>query len=181
MEFHHLKEHLRFWQMNMKATSAVKRKLLPQKLGELTLAPGQAKHLKEIAALHQRLYHLPFLGWLYWLYRFRASRLITVALDRNGQVVGYECFMVNESELGQDILHSVYLGVAESHQGQGLAAALRRYSVESFNHGNVAALSTVVPVGAMKAMRSAQKAGYAIEKASLKPPGYYLVRHLSAA
>lgn len=179
MELHHIREHLRLWQMNQHCARRVMRKHNTEQFGELTFCTGQVKHLKEIQALHLRLFKVPMLNWLVWLYRFRSPQLVSLALNKEGKVVGYECFMINESEVSENILHSVYVGVDEAYQGKGVATALRSYSIRSYDFGNLTALSTVAGTHDIKALRCAQKAGYAIEKASLKPPGHYLVRHLT--
>ena len=179
MEMHHLTEHIRLWQMNQRAARRVMRKPLTEQFGELTFCPGQVKHLKEIQALHLRLFKVPMLNWLVWLYRFRSPQLVSLALDPHGKVVGYECFMINESELQANILHSVYVGVDEAYQGKGVATALRSYSIRTYDFGNLNAVSTVAGTNDIKALRCAQKAGYAIAKASLKPPGHDLVRRLT--
>ncbi len=63
--------------------------------------------------------------------------------------------------------------------GNSIATALRRYSIKTYDFGNLNALSTVSDMNDIKALRSAQKAGYGIEKQALKPPGHYLVKHLT--
>lgn len=179
MELHHFKEHLRLWQMNQHCARRIVRKHSTEQFGELTFCTGQVKYLKEIQALHLRLFRVPMLNWLVWLYRFRSPQLLSLVLNQEGKVVGYECFMINESEVSANILHSVYVGVDEAYQGKGVATALRSFSVRTYDFGNLSALSTVASTNDIKALRCAQKAGYAIEKASLKPPGHYLVHHLT--
>lgn len=174
---HHLSRNILLWNMNQRLSRQIKRKNITQQYGDYTLAIGQVKHLKEIERLHLSLFREPMLGWLVWLYRFRAQNLLSVALNSEGKVIGYECFMFNEAEINDHILHEVYVGVSE--EGKGIATALRKFSIETYNFGNLNGISTVASVHDIKALRSAQKAGFAITKQSLKPPGYYLFKPLS--
>lgn len=174
---HHMSRNFKLWHMNQRLARQLMRKNITQQYGEYTLTIGNVKHLKEIERLHMSLFREPMLNWLVWLYRFRASNLLSVALNAEGKVVGYECFMFNEAEIEDRILHEVYVGVSE--EGKGIATALRKFSLETFNFGNICGISTVAGLHDIKALRSAQKAGFAITKQSLKPPGNYLFKALS--
>ena len=88
MELHHIKEHLRLWQMNQLCARRVVRKHNTEQFGELTFCTGQVKHLKEIQALDLRVFKVPMLNWLVWLYRFRSPQLVSLALNQEGKVVG---------------------------------------------------------------------------------------------
>ena len=101
MELHHIREHLRLWQMNQHCARRVMRKHNTEQFGELTFCTGQVKHLKEIQALHLRLFKVPMLNWLVWLYRFRSPQLVSLALNKEGKVVGYECFMAEAEFRGR--------------------------------------------------------------------------------
>ena len=70
------------------------------------------------------------------------------------------------------------MGVDPAYQGQGLSTKLRQYSISCYDFGVLSAISTVAGVDDIKAIRSAQKAGFVIVKASAKPPGHYMVRSL---
>lgn len=179
MELHHLSHNIQLWKMNQSYARQIMRKHEDVQFGEYTFTTGRVKYLKEIQSLHAQLFRQPMLNWLVWLYRFRSPELVSVVLNKEGKVVGYECFMINAGELQDHILHGLYVGVSEELQGQGIATALRKYSIESYDFGNLTALSTVAVPGDIKALRSAQKAGYAIEKQSLKPSGHYLIKRLT--
>ena len=179
MTFRNLQAELKLWQQNQKYARQIMRKHTTQQFGEFTICTGNAKYLKEIQRLHLHLFRDPIPRWLVWLYRFRASDLMTIALDKNGKVAAYQCFMMNEHEISQHIIHEVYVAVSDSYQGKGLATALRRFSIESYDFGNLLAISTVARTNDIKALRSAQKAGFTFEKMSVKPPGQYLIKHLS--
>lgn len=181
MELHHLSHNVQLWKMNQKYARQIMRRHEPEKFGDYTFVTGKVKYLKEVQSLHSQLFRVPMLNWLVWLYRFRSPELVSLVLDKENKVVGYECFMLNEGEIEHHILHSLYVGVHPSLQGQGIATALRRWSIASYDFGNLNALSTVADMSDIRALRSAQKAGYGIEKQALKPPGHYLVRHLTIA
>lgn len=178
-EIQHFKHNVRMWRMNHIASKKIIRKGESKQFGEYTFTFGQAKHLKEIEALHLRLFRQPMLGWLSWVYRFHAKDLLSVVLDKEGKVVGYECFMFNEVEIADNIIHEVYVGVDSALQGKGIATALRKYSIASYDFGNLRAVSTVALRNDIKALRSAQKAGFAIIKQSLKPVGHYMMINLN--
>lgn len=179
MELHHLSHNLRLWQMNQKYARQIVRQHDEEQFGEYTFCTGRVKYLKQIQSLHLQLFREPMLNWLVWLYRFRSPELVSLALDKEGKVIGYECFMMNEGEIKDHILHGVYVGVHADLQGKGIATALRRYSIKTYDFGNLTGLSTVALANDIKALRSAQKAGYAIEKQSLKPSGHYMFRRLT--
>ncbi len=179
MELHHLKHNVKLWHLNHRLAKGISRKCASEQFGDFTFTVGSAKYLKEVQALHLALFRQPMLPWLVWVYRFHAPQLMSLVLDKEGRVAGYEGFMFNEAEVNDNYIHEVYVGVHESLQGQGLATALRRYSINSYNFGNLAGISTVAINNDIKALRSAQKAGYAIIKQSLKPSGHYLVYKLT--
>jgi len=145
---------------------------------KLIFRRGKRDDLKKIVALHNSLYPRPFLDWLLMLYRYKASELISVATDENGEIVAYDMFMFEPSEMNDNILHELYVGVSPSYQDQGIAGRLRKYSASCYDKGCLCGLSTLAPFSNVKALRSAQKAGYAITKASAKPAAYYLFRYL---
>lgn len=173
----HLSRNIKLWNMNQHLARQLMRKNITQQYGEYMLAIGNVKYLKEIERLHTHLFREPMLNWLVWLYRFRAPQLLSMALNSKNELVGYECFMFNEAEIKDHILHEVYVGVSD--EGKGIATALRKFSIETYDFGNIKGISTVASMQDIKALRSAQKAGYAITKQSIKPPGHYLFKPLS--
>lgn len=179
MELHHFSHNIQLWKMNHKCAGKIMRHYMEEQYEDYTFATGSIKYLKQMQMLHAELFRVPMLNWLVWLYRFRSPELVSVALDKEGNLVGYECFMFNEGEVKENILHGLFVGVTERVQGKGIATALRRFSIKTYDFGNLNALSTVALVDDIKALRSAQKAGYGIEKQSLKPSGHYLVKHLT--
>ena len=87
---------------------------------------------------------------------------------------GYEIYYIGsytgiEKKLIEDY-NVPYFGIA--------TGKLRRYSADCYDGGMLSGLSTLAPFSNVKALRSAQKAGYAITKASAKPAAYYLFRYL---
>ena len=85
---------------------------------KLIFRRGKRDDLKKIVALHNSLYSRPFLEWLLMLYRNRASELISVATDEKGEIVAYDMFMFEPSEMNDNILHELYVGVSPSYQDQ---------------------------------------------------------------
>ena len=146
--------------------------------GELTFRRGNRGDLEKIVALHNTIFSRPFLDWLLILYKVRASELVSVAENKSGDIVAYDIYMFEPSEIKDNILHDLYVGVHPDYQNQGLAGKLRRYSADCYDGGMLSGLSTLAPFSNVKALRSAQKAGYAITKASAKPAAYYLFRYL---
>ncbi len=177
-DFHHLTHDYKLWRLNVRLAAGI-RKPFSKQVGDFSIASGKSSDLKAVLYLHQELFHAPLLGWLKWVYRLRASELMTVLRNGQGQIIGYSLCMFNVAEVGQHIVHEVYVGIAPAYQGQGLATLLRRAVVESYNHGSLRAISTLAPLDDVKALRSAQKVGYAIVKYAAKPPAYYLLHALS--
>ena len=83
--------------------------------------------------------------------------------------------MFEESEISEKILHELYVAVDPEYQDKGIATALRRYSVRAYaQKRTLKGLSTLARPHDIKALRTAQSAGYAITKAAAKPYAYYL-------
>lgn len=178
--FHEVTEfftHLKIIFLNyFKSRNLRKNKLLTE--GDLIFRRGERSDLKKITELHEKLFGRPFLEWLLKLYVLRSHELVSVAVNSEGEIVAYDMFMFEPAEIKDNILHELFVGVAPEYQNQGLAGRLRKYSVDCYNEGKTVGLSTLSPFSNVKALRSAQKAGYAITKASAKPAAYYLFRYL---
>ncbi|MBO8415452.1 MAG: GNAT family N-acetyltransferase [Proteobacteria bacterium] len=177
-DFEHLKHDVSLWSFNMRRSRHIRRREVKTEDG-FTFAPGSAKYLPEIEKLHLQLFRKGLLGWLRWVYKFRAPELISVLLNDKGELVGYDMFMFNTAEDGLNIIHELYVGIAPAYQGQGLAVKLRRYSKDCYDHGVLSAISTLAGVYDIKALRTAQKAGFFITKRSAKPPAHYLICNLT--
>lgn len=174
-EAQHLKKAFALWRMNMKMSKNLRQNDEVYKIDNFTFKNASPKYLHKIEALHLQLFRQPFFNWLRFIYRFRVQELGSIIVDEKDRVIAYDLFMFNESEYKDNILHELYVGVAPSYQGQGLATRLRKFSVDKYNYGRLNALSTVAAEYDIKALRSAQKAGFSIAKKSLKPPAHYLV------
>lgn len=145
-----------------------------------TLRAARKADLKDIFVLYKKIFGVELLSFLNKIYRHCYSELISVAAADTGKIVGIDLFMFQEAELGKDILHELYVGIDPEYQHQGLAAALRAYSVKTYRlGGKLKGLSTLAPFDDIKALRTAQRAGYAITKASAKPPAYYLYQAIA--
>ncbi len=179
LDFEHLNHDVRLWRLNMRLSKHVRSPFsVVDEVSGLTFASGTARLLPAVERLHQQLFRQPLLGWLRWVYRFRAPELMTVALTAQGELAGYDLFMFNAAEVPDNIIHELYLGVAPAFQGQGLSTRLRRCAGDSYDHGRLSAISTLAARDDIKALRSAQKSGFAITKFSAKPPAHYLLRPL---
>ncbi len=177
-DFHHLQHDFKLWQLNLRLSRHLRGPFRREEDGFI-YASGALRYLKDVEKLHMQLFRKPLLGWLTWVYRFRAAQLMTLLLSPSGELVGYSLCMFNAAEASEHIVHEVYVGIAPTYQGRGLSIKLRRAVAESYNHGHLSAISTLAGVDDIKALRSAQKAGYAITKFSAKPPAHYLVHPLT--
>lgn len=179
-EYHHLSRAFRLWYLNVKAAKALKQDNKSLRIEELNivLANAQKKHLKEIIALHQKLYGQNLLKWMYNIYRCKIYELGCVALNANNEVIGYCLYLFNECEVEDKILHEQYVGIAKEYQGLHLSVYLRNFSHNKYKHSYLKAISTLAFEGDIKSLRSAQKSGFSIEKKSLKPPAFYLIKKL---
>ena len=178
-QLEHLNRDLKLWRMNIRMSRQIRRQ---DELSEdgLIYRPGRAEDLKQIDELHIRVFRQPMVGWIRFVYRFRAPQLIGVVTDGDGQLVGYDAFMFNEVEYRERIIHEQYVAVAPAYQGKGISTKLRRYSIASYDDGFLTGVSTLAQEHDIKALRSAQKSGYAITKMSAKPKAYYLFIPLRA-
>lgn len=178
MDFHHLSHDFRLWQLNMQLSKHARAPFERVEDG-ITYRSGKASDLKDIDAVHQQLFRLPMLGWLRWVYRFRMPELATIARDSRGALVGYSLCMFNVSEVPEHLIHEIYIAITPDFQGKGLAVKLRRIAAQSYDHGRFAGMSTLAGVDDIKALRTAQRAGFAITKFSAKPPAHYLLYPLT--
>lgn len=172
---YHLNRDVRLWRMNMRLSRHI-RKQITRKDGDLTFTFGTAAKLKEIESLHAQCFRQLMVPWLKWVYKFRMNELCGMVLDKEGKVVAYDLFMFQEAEQDQGIIHEIYVAVAPEYQGQGLSTKLRQFSLECYDDGCLKGASTLAGFDHVKALRSAQKSGYAITKSSAKPPAHYLYR-----
>ncbi|MGN0901953.1 MAG: GNAT family N-acetyltransferase [Succinivibrio sp.] len=147
--------------------------------GELTLKRGAVKYLKQIELLHLELFRFPLFPWLSWIYRFRARDLVSVVVDKNDQVVAYDLFFFEPSEANEKFIHEIYVGVKYEYQDKGLGVKLRMYSSKCYDNGYLDGISTLAAHDNIKALRTAQKAGFGIVKESVKPRAMYLVKRLT--
>ncbi len=175
--FHHLKRDFLLWYMNIRMSSGIRE----QKTvidGDFIFRAGNRQDLAAIEKLHYAVYQVPLVGWIKWVYRFHSSQLIGVVTTRDGTLAGYDSFIINEVEACDRIIHEQDVVIAPEFRGQGLSTKLRRYSISCYSHSFFTGVSTLAGEHDIKALRSAQKSGYAITKMSAKPPAYYLYQNL---
>lgn len=179
-ELEHLRHDWSLWRFNLQQCRGLmrKREVVRSEDG-FTFAPAAARQLPAVEDLYRQLFGRPLLGWLHWVYRFKAAELISLLQSPAGEIIGFDAFMFNRAEEGAGIIHELYLGIAPAWQGQGLALRLRRYSLSCYNHGSLKAVSTLAALDDIKALRTAQRAGFYIAKRSAKPPAHYLIYNLS--
>ncbi len=177
--FHHAQRDFKLWRMNRRLALGIRNKDLTEEDDEFTFCCAKNSMVKELDQLHLRLFRMPLAGWIKWLYKFNAADFVSVAIDKQGRIAGYDMFIFNESEVKSAIIHEPFVGIHPDYQNRGLAARLRLYSARSYDFGVLSGISTVAPYDDIKALRSAQKAGFAIHKASVKPQGYYMFKFLT--
>mgnify|MGYP003372355782 CR=1 FL=1 len=174
----HFKKALRILRLHQKYANNL-RSYEKDKFNDIEFRPGRARDLKAIEQLHLRTFRIPLLNFLRWVYRFKAMELVSVACDKEGRIIAYDLFMFEESEISEKILHELYVAVDPEYQDKGIATALRRYSVRAYaQKRTLKGLSTLARPHDIKALRTAQSAGYAITKAAAKPYAYYLYQAL---
>lgn len=155
------------------------RKDITKTIDGFTYKRGDSKYLKQVETLHLELFRQPLYSWLVWIYRFKAKELMSVVVDANDKVIAYDLFMFQPIEADENILHELYVGVAYANQDKGMGVKLRQYSIECYDEGKLSGLSTLAAFDNIKALRTAQKAGYAITKTSAKPLAHYLFKYLT--
>lgn len=175
---HHLKRDRELVILNKGLAQGVRDLDLAYELDGFLFTHAEPSMLKELEDLHHKLYGAALVPWIGKLYKSCAEELVSVILNKEGRIAGYEMFIFNEGEYKARLIHSAFLGIAYKHQGQGLSTKLRQYSIKCYDKNQLAGISTVAAVDNIKAIRAAQKAGFVIQKASVKPPGYYMVTML---
>ncbi len=183
MDVKHYLEHVgrdyKLWRLNLKLSKNIRRDL-EQSDDNFIYRAARADELKKIEELHLMLVKQPMIGWIRWVYKFRAKELISVVIDKkDNSIVGYDLFMFNEAEVSDNYIHELFVGIIPKYQGLGLSTKLRKYSLECYDHGRLSGVSTLAFFTDIKALRSAQKSGFAIIKQSAKPPAHYLLHKLS--
>ena len=172
-------EEFKRWQLNVRMSARIRNQRTLEQDGYIFSAATR-EDLKSIDQLHILLFRQPMVRWIRYVYKVRPNQLIGVVKNAQGQLVGYDCFMFNEVEVADRIIHEQYVAIAPQFQGQGLSTKLRRYSISCYDEGFITGVSTLAGEHDIKALRSAQKSGYAIVKMSAKPPAYYLYQSLHA-
>ena len=171
-------EHIKIFRKNLKLSKGI-RKTDVIKDGDLIFRPGTARDLRQIELLHLELFRFPLYGFLSWIYRFRARDLVSVVQDGSGNIIAYDLFFFQPCEMNDKILHELYVGVAQKYQDRGIGVKLRQYSSNCYDNGYINGISTLASFDNIKALRTAQKAGFAITKTSAKPLAHYLFKHLT--
>lgn len=174
----HLKRDVSLFRLNRKMAVSLRDPNFKVEHEGFVITAARPEQIKEIEALQLRVFRYPLPTWIAWVYKFRISQLVTVAL-KGDVIAGFDAFIFNPQEAKELILHEPFVGVDPAFQGLGLGAVLRINATKSYDHGRLKGLSTVAPYDDIKALRSAQRAGYAITKASAKPPGHYLYKPLT--
>lgn len=175
---HHLRRDVSLFRLNRRMAVDLRDPAFKVEENGYVITAAVPSQLKEIEALHLRVFRYPLPTWIAWVYKIRVRELVTVAL-KGDVIAGYDAFIFNPGEADDLILHEPFVGVDPAFQGRGLGALLRKHASQSYEHGRLKGLSTVAPYDDIKALRSAQKAGFAILKASAKPPGHYLFKPLT--
>ncbi len=165
--------HMKLVRLNLKRARGIRSDYSMTEDG-FTYKRGGSEYLREIELLHIALFGQPLLGFLRLIYRFMARELMSVVVDDKGRLIAYDLFFFEPSELDKNILHELYVGVRSDYQNRGVGVKLRRYSASCYDNSSLEGLSTLAHFDNIKALRSAQKSGYAIQKKSAKPPAYYL-------
>lgn len=169
--------HMKVFRLNLKRARGIRSDLSISD-GGFTYKRGGSSYLREIELLHIALFGAPLLGFLRFIYRFCAPELMSVVVDENDKLIAYDLFFFEPSEIELNVLHELYVGVRADYQNRGIGVKLRRYSASCYENSSLEGLSTLAHFDNIKALRSAQKSGYAITKKSAKPPAYYLYRPL---
>lgn len=170
----HLRQGIALFRSNLRMSKGIRRNLTRTDEDGFVYRCGERKDLKDIEYLQIRIFRKPLLTWMVWLYRWRLPELSGVVLSPDGKLAGYDLFMFNEAEYGQKIVHELFVAVAPEFQGRGISTKLRRFSVECYDDNVLKGVSTLAGYNDIKALRSAQKSGFAITKSSAKPPAYYM-------
>ncbi len=181
--FHSLEHKLKgfaLFRENLARSKGVRRDLEEQ-CDDLLFRRGRRGDLKQVEILYNRVFRIPMPGWLRFVYMFRSGELMSIAQSASGELAGFDLFMFQEAEFGQNIIHELYVAIDPKWQGKGVSTKLRRYSARCYDANVLSGISTLAPFNDVKALRSAQGAGFAITKAAAKPPSYYLYLQLSPA
>ncbi|MBQ2382359.1 MAG: GNAT family N-acetyltransferase [Succinivibrio sp.] len=171
-------ERVKLVTYNLKRAHSGLRKELEEKDGDFTFKTGSSKYLKQIENLHIGLFREPLYPWLVWLYRFKAHELMSVIVDKDDNVIGYDLFFFQPSEKNEKVIHELYVGVKTEYQDRGFGVKLRQFSSKCYDDGYLDGISTLASLDNIKALRTAQKAGFAITKMSAKPVAHYLFKNL---
>lgn len=147
--------------------------------GDFTYKRGSVRYLKAVQNLHLELFRAPLFNWLVWIYRFRASQLMSVVVDKDDNLIAYDLFIFQPTEKDEKAIHELYVGVAHKYQDKGIGVKLRKYSAQCYDNGYLDGISTLAAYDNIKALRTAQKAGFAITKESAKPRAHYLFKYLT--
>lgn len=176
--FYHLVRDIGLIHRNLLLSKNIRNKKICYQ-GELVFSAACATDFAACMSLMERcgLYAVP---WLQKVFKKRMPELCGIVKNEKGKIIACDLFMFQEVEYEQQIIHEIYLAVDPEYRGRGISTKLRRYSLESYDHGSLKAVSTLAGFDDIKALRSAQHCGFSIEKSSAKPPAFYLIKYLTS-
>ncbi len=106
--------------------------------------------VEEVDKLHKSVRNGRGLNfWRKLFMRLSGSKVCSVAINKRGQLVGFNYYYFRENEVNKGIIHDAYLGISPNERGKGIGTALQAYSVDQFKtqplsgiSGNVSKVNT---------------------------------------
>jgi hypothetical protein len=93
------------------------------------------------------------------LYYLLGSRLVLVALDKHGRIVGIQLFYFRSQEVSKRMLHEAFIGIIPEFRGLKLSQHLRKYSIRHFMNTPIRAISSQIDSDNYPSIKSAVASG----------------------
>lgn len=115
------------------------------------------------------------------LYRLIGHRLVVIAENPSGEVVGINCYYFNQKDWRESTIHEGFIGVMPSGAGRGLASEMRLFSIRHFSESKLHGISSRVSASNIASLRSAYRVGFEVVEEyhddASNELRYYLVRY----
>lgn len=118
------------------------------------------KDLKFIKESYENFYGKRFPLFNCFLYKLLGKKLVIVANDKRGNIVGFDMLYFNKRDILENTIHEGFIFVKPEFQGKGVSKNLRLYSGEYLRMNSISGLSTRIRESNKSSLYSALNIGF---------------------
>jgi hypothetical protein len=98
-------------------------------------------------------------NWRKIMYYLFGSRLVIVAQDKYGRILGFQLLYFRSHEVSQRMLHEAFIGILPEYRGLKLSQHLRKYSIRHFMNTPIRAITSQINIENTPSIKSALASG----------------------